>query len=744
MATPTLAVEKCPTEEYSLRNRSVVHEKTAPYAKVTIAGRLEECYLTLDSDVKTAPGKLGLSAYQREWLNLRLRDLVQVTPCTIPRQQHLVGTISIEISYHQQPKKPQPAINSDDMSDYFLHQFKDNVFCQGQPFVIGFLGTKSYIRAEVLQITAEQLGHKGSSKKIRFGIIHANTRVIFEKKPESSVQLIGRHVGDSAHQALISPDWDFNQMGIGGLDKEFSDIFRRAFASRVIPPDVVEELGMKHVRGILLFGPPGTGKTLMARQIGKMLHAREPKIINGPEILNKYVGESEANIRLLFAQAEEEQKKMGFSSALHIIIFDEIDAICRTRGSLSGSTGVHDTVVNQLLAKIDGVEQLNNILLIGMTNRKDMIDEALLRPGRLEVQMEIGLPDEEGRLQILDIHTAQLKKNSKLAEDVDLKDLAKRTRNFSGAEIEGLVRSAQSTAIYKELKAKGEGLGVSITHEEARKLKVAMKDFDHALLYDLKPAFGISDEQLDRYVYNGVIPWGCKVQDIIDKGRKAVQVVTSSQRNPLASMLLRGLPGCGKTALAAYIAKSSEFPFVKVISPENMVGFTESAKCAAIKKVFDDAYKSELSCIVVDNIERLLDYVSIGPRFSNLVLQALLVLLSQLPPNRSGKTIHRLVIIGTTGLEDDVLNMTSLKSAFTECVNVPYLTSGDEILAVLQESNMYQFTDNECSALQARLKGKSCCVGVKKLISIIEYALQSENRVEALVDDLVAQARLTK
>lgn len=107
-------------------------------------------------------------------------------------------------------------------------------------------------------------------------------------------------------------------------------------------------------------------------------------------------------------------------------------------------------------------------------------------------------------------------------------------------------------------------------------------------------------------VLTGVIPWGCKVQDIIDKGRKAVQVVTSSQRNPLASMLLRGLPGCGKTALAAYIAKSSEFPFVKVISPENMVGFTESAKCAAIKKVFDDAYKSELSCIVVDNIERLL------------------------------------------------------------------------------------------------------------------------------------------
>ncbi|XP_030610228.1 vesicle-fusing ATPase-like [Archocentrus centrarchus] len=187
------------------------------------------------------------------------------------------------------------------------------------------------------------------------------------------VQCFGHHlhlaIGNSrtreSRQSIISPDWNFEKMGIGGLDKEFSDIFRRAFASRVFPPDLVEKMGCKHVKGILLFGPPGCGKTLMARQIGKMLKAREPKIINGPEILNKYVGESEANIRKLFADAEDEQKRLGANSGLHIIIFDEIDAICKQRGSMAGSTGVHDTVVNQLLSKIDGVEQLNNILVIG-------------------------------------------------------------------------------------------------------------------------------------------------------------------------------------------------------------------------------------------------------------------------------------------------------------------------------------------------------------------------------------------
>ena len=235
-------------------------------------------------------------------------------------------------------------------------------------------------------------------------------------------------------------------MGIGGLDNEFNAIFRRAFASRVFPPEVVEQLGLKHVKGILLYGPPGTGKTLMARQIGNMLNAREPKIVNGPQILDKYVGESEANIRRLFADAEEEvqlwlqiyllfffklatsnkhcfpqEKRLGPNSGLHIIIFDEIDAICKARGSVAGATGVHDTVVNQLLAKIDGVEQLNNILVIGMTNRKDMIDDALMRPGRLEVQMEISLPNEQGRIQILNIHTARMREFKKLHADVDTK-----------------------------------------------------------------------------------------------------------------------------------------------------------------------------------------------------------------------------------------------------------------------------------------------------------------------------------
>jgi vesicle-fusing ATPase len=224
---------------------------------------------------------------------------------------------------------------------------------------------------------------------------------------------------------LFSKGFNFEALGIGGLNAEFQDIFRRAFASRTVPPELLRKMGQRHVRGMLLYGPPGAcarptsregrcagvrrhaeccwprrlgshsarsrpapppnrrpagcGKTLIARQIGKALHAHPPKIVNGPEILNKYVGQSEENIRNLFADAEKEQAEAGDDSDLHIIIFDEFDAIAKQRGTSGGGTGVNDSIVNQLLSKIDGVDSLNNVLLIGMTNRKDMIDEAIIR-----------------------------------------------------------------------------------------------------------------------------------------------------------------------------------------------------------------------------------------------------------------------------------------------------------------------------------------------------------------------------
>lgn len=133
-------------------------------------------------------------------------------------------------------------------------------------------------------------------------------------------------------------------------------------------------MGINHVRGILLSGPPGCGKTLLARELSTMLGAREPQIVNGPEILDKFVGEAEKNVRALFRPAEIEYAQVGDASALHVIILDELDAIAKRRGSVSGdSTGVRDSVVNQLLSKMDGVREANNILVIGLTNRPELL-----------------------------------------------------------------------------------------------------------------------------------------------------------------------------------------------------------------------------------------------------------------------------------------------------------------------------------------------------------------------------------
>ena len=156
-----------------------------------------------------------------------------------------------------------------------------------------------------------------------FGALIQETDVTFIKASDANLKLKGSSK-KAPPNAILAPNFKFEDVGIGGLDSEFSAIFRRAFASRVFPPGLVDKLGIQHVRGLLLHGPPGTGKTLMARQIGKMLNAREPKVVNGPEILSKYVGASEENIRKLFADAEKEARSQRSDSWCALIVFFSI------------------------------------------------------------------------------------------------------------------------------------------------------------------------------------------------------------------------------------------------------------------------------------------------------------------------------------------------------------------------------------------------------------------------------------
>lgn len=729
---------KCPTDDLSLTNRVVLNPGDVPgveHVEVYTSPHAKFLF-SVATHPSMSPKTAGFNLMQRKWAVISLHQDLTVKPFHFDKRTQTIGTIVLMVDFLQKKSATSEAFDSDKMATEFSMQFANQAFTEGQSLAFQFTDKKllSVVvkSIEVLDLTDIKKA-QGKQKLSPIGLLTGNSTIVFEKFEGSTINLVGKSKGKQAYQSIINPDWDFNKMGIGGLDKEFSAIFRRAFASRVFPPDLVEQLGMKHVKGILLYGPPGTGKTLMARQIGKMLNAREPKIVNGPQILDKYVGESEANIRKLFADAEEEEKRCGPMSGLHIIIFDEIDAICKARGSVTGNTGVHDTVVNQLLAKIDGVEQLNNILVIGMTNRKDMIDEALIRPGRLEVQMEIGLPDEHGRLQIVKIHTILMSQNGKLGDDVDLQELAHLTKNFSGAEIEGLVRCAQATAMNRLIKAASK---VEVDPDASAKLKVTRQDFMHALEYDVKPAFGSSKEEFEKFVANGIINWGAPVNRVLEDGELHISQAKMSDRTPMVTVCLEGPAGAGKTALAAQIAKNSEFPFVKICSPENMIGFHEAAKCQQIKKIFDDAYKSPLSCIIVDDIERLLDYVPIGPRFSNLVLQALLVLMKKAPPKG-----HKLLIIATT-TRKDVLQEMEMLNTFNNIIHVSNISNGNQMVEVVD--NLDVFSKEEMERLAKRVNGKSLWIGIKKLLVLVEMVRQIEDatKIDKLISILEEEASL--
>ncbi|XP_063327253.1 vesicle-fusing ATPase isoform X3 [Pelmatolapia mariae] len=722
MATRTMQAARCPTDELSLTNCAVVSEKDLQSGQhVSVKTTPNHKYVfTVKTHHTVAAGSIAFSLPQRKWAGLSIGQEVEVSNYNFDKSKQCIGAMTIEIDFLQKKSTDSSPYDSDKMAAEFIQQFNNQAFSVTQQLVFSFcdklfgLVVKDIEAMDASILKGEPASGK-KQQKIDVGLMVGNSQVIFEKAENSSLTLVGKAKTKEARQTIINPDWNFEKMGIGGLDKEFSDIFRRAFASRVFPPDIVEQMGCKHVKGILLFGPPGCGKTLMARQIGKMLNAREPKVVNGPEILNKYVGESEANIRKLFAEAEEEQKRLGANSGLHIIIFDELDAICKQRGTGASSTGVHDTVVNQLLSKIDGVEQLNNILVIGMTNRPDLIDDALMRPGRFEVKMEIGLPDEKGRVQILNIHTSKMRSFNLLASDVDVKELAAETKNYSGAELEGLVRAAQSTAMNRHIKATST---VEVDMERAEKLQVTRSDFMGSLNNDIKPAFGTNQEDYSSYIMNGIIKWGDPVTHVLDDGELLVQQTKNSDRTPLVAVLLEGPPHSGKTALAAKIAEDSQFPFIKICSPDKMIGNSEISKCQAIKKVFDDAYKSQLSCVVVDDIERLLDYVPIGPRFSNLVLQALLVLLKKAPPKG-----RKLLIIGTTSRKD-VLQEMEMLDAFSTTIHIPNISTGDQLIDALEL--LGSFTDKERASIAHQLKGKRVWIGIKKLLVLIEMSMQMD------------------
>jgi len=272
------------------------------------------------------------------------------------------------------------------------------------------------------------------------------------------------------------PDVTWDQ--VGGLE-ETKERLRETIQWPLEYPEVFEELDMQAAKGVLMYGPPGTGKTLLAKAVANESESNFISI-KGPELLNKYVGESEKGVREVFSKARE--------NAPTIVFFDEIDSIATERGKNSGDSGVGERVVSQLLTELDGLESLEDVVVIATTNRPDLIDSALLRPGRLDRHVHVPVPDETARRRIFEVHT----RNKPLADDVDLDALARKTDGYVGADIEAVAREAS-------MNASREFIG-SVSREEVGEsvgnVRVTMEHFEDALS-EVNPS--VTPETRERY-----------------------------------------------------------------------------------------------------------------------------------------------------------------------------------------------------------------------------------------------------
>jgi len=332
-------------------------------------------------------------------------------------------------------------------------------------------------------------------------------------------------------------------------------------------------------------------------------------------------------------------------------------------------------------------------------------------PGTPEIHVEVSLPDENGRVQILNIHTKQMKSNNLLGPDVNIEKLAKVTKNYTGAELEAVVKSATSHAFARSTNFMDFAKQASVNDD----CKLEHKDFLNAI-EEVKPQFGVDTDKFEALLRNRILDFGPRFKKNQDLLLNMVNQIKFGKSSQLLSVLIEGENGTGKSAIAAWAALQSEFSFVKLVSAENFVGYHEVGKIEAIVQIFNDAYRSQQALIVLDDIERIIEYVNIGPRFSNSILQALMVLIKKVPT----KPEHRLLIVGTTS-QKTVLKELEIYQAFNVAVNMPTLTR-DEVLTVL---NHFKGSTRDKEKIADTMQFMT----IKRLLLLIDMACQGEDTI---------------
>ncbi|SIR21332.1 transitional endoplasmic reticulum ATPase [Haladaptatus litoreus] len=414
-------------------------------------------------------------------------------------------------------------------------------------------------------------------------VVTDSTEIQISERPAEEIA-----AGAGGGGGTARPDVTYED--IGGLERELEQV-REMIELPMRHPELFSRLGIDPPKGVLLHGPPGTGKTLMAKAVANEIDAYF-RTISGPEIMSKYYGESEEQLREVFEEAEQNSPA--------IIFIDEIDSIAPKREEAGGD--VERRVVAQLLSLMDGLEERGEVTVIAATNRVDAVDPALRRGGRFDREIEIGVPDRDGRLEIMQVHT----RGMPLADSIDLEEYADNTHGFVGADLESLARESAMNALRRvrpELDLDSEEIPADVLEA----LKVTERDFKEALK-------GIEPSAL-REVFVEVpdVSWQDVggLEDTKERLRETIQwpldypeVFESLDMQAAKGVLMYGPPGTGKTLMAKAVANESDSNFISIKGPELLSKWVgESEK--GVREVFSKARENAPTVVFFDEIDSI-------------------------------------------------------------------------------------------------------------------------------------------
>ena len=606
-------------------------------------------------------GLVRIDGYTRENISVGIDDQINVQKVDVENAEEILMS-------------PLEDLNIVGLEDYFSEKLDGRVVAKDDVILFNMMGRR---------IGFIIVSTKPQNKAL---LINSNTKFKIGSKSDISAQ-------NKKIDRITYED-------VGGIKNEVQKV-REMIELPLRHPELFDKIGIEAPKGVLLHGPPGTGKTLLAKAVANETNANFYSI-GGPEIMSKFYGESEEKLREIFNQAQE--------NAPSIIFIDEIDSIAPKREEVSGD--VEKRIVSQLLTLMDGLKARGKVVVIAATNRPNAIDPALRRPGRFDREIEIGIPDEEGRHDILQIHT----RGMPLEQDIDLKSYAKVTHGFVGADLEMVAKEAAMRSLRRiipEINLKETKIPANVLN----KIKITNQDFDDALkdvhpsamreVLVQKPNIGWND-------IGGINNVKEELKEAIEWPLKHADLFTKADIKPPKGILLYGLPGTGKTLLAKAVASTSESNFISIKGPELLSKWVgESEK--GIREIFRKARQAAPCVIFFDEID------AIAPRRSGTnggdshVTERLV---SQMLTEIDGlEDLKGVVIIGATNRPDIIDEALLRPGRFDRLLEIP-IPDKDARKQILQ--------------IHLKRKPLGADVNIDKLVDLTDRYTGAE--IEALVN----------